>query len=135
MPHIELGNTSPIDAKKVSPDSLEVTRVPVPVSQAVTHHHVPDDWNLGDILTGITNVFRSHHSDAPPAWVDGDDELIVKALAQQYGVPVGKPAGWGEGDVSVEVPAISPVTPTASGVAVNTTAVIDDESTANQEVA
>lgn len=121
MPIITLGNTAPIETRKVSPDSSEVTRIPIPVKEAVTTHVVPDSWDIGDILTGITTVFRSHHSDADPAWVDGDDELVVQALAKQFGCPIGRPEGWDEDVTPVDVPEVSPVASTASGVQVNTT--------------
>lgn len=129
MATIQLGNTAPIEPVKVDPNSTEVNRVPMGASEAITTFSVPDHIGVGQALTSVSSVFRSHHSDEAPAWVESDDEVLASALAREFDIPVGRPDGWGDGDKTADVPAISPVTATASGVDVNKAVNVDDSAT------
>lgn len=45
----------------------------------------------------LATRFWGRHSDKPPAWVDGTDELLVALLADHYGCPIGRPKNWTKG--------------------------------------
>lgn len=118
MPTILLGNTAPIQPVKVDPNTTEVERVPRPdLGNTVTTFNVPNHIGAGEMLSTISSVFKSHHSDAKPAWVEGDDEVIVAALAREFGCPVGRPGGWQEGPVETQEPQVETQTITPADVA------------------
>lgn len=109
MSIIALGNTAPIEPVKVD-DTTAVERIARPeLGNQVTIFNVPDTLDVGQALLTVSQVFASHHSDAPPAWVESDDETIAAVLARQYGCPVGRPVDWVEGPSEVysnqEIPA------------------------------
>jgi len=98
MTVIALGNTAPIEPVKVD-DTTAVERVARPeLGNQVTVFDVPDSVDVGQALLTVSQVFASHHSDAPAAWVESDDETVAAILARQYNCPVGRPTDWVEGN-------------------------------------
>jgi hypothetical protein len=47
-------------------------------------------------LTMVTRLWALH-SDKPPAWVAGDDDLLNALIADHYGCELGRPKNWKEG--------------------------------------
>jgi hypothetical protein len=118
MATIVLGNTAPIEARKIKSDSLEVTRIPIANSEATTTFSTPGHLGVGEALQTVSAVFKSHHSDATPAWVESDDVLFADALSKEFGCPIGRPDGWGSAEAPVSVAPVSSVTPTDLGVTI-----------------
>lgn len=50
-------------------------------------------WPMEEQLAAIRTFIRMH-TDAAPAWVESDNELLAQFVAQQYGCPVGRPKNW-----------------------------------------
>lgn len=107
MPTITLGNTAPVQAVKVD-DTTAIKREPRPdLGNTVTTFVVPDNVGVGEALQTVSSVFASHHSDAKPAWVESDDEVVAQALSREFGCPVGRPDGWGEDEKTPAPAAVS----------------------------
>jgi len=95
MATILLGNKNAGERVKPSDEYPDGWRA-IPGNQ-VTTVTVPDSWDLGDILRGITHpdgVWAAHSQDNAPAWVEADDETLATLLAAQYKCSVGRPKGW-----------------------------------------
>jgi hypothetical protein len=105
MPVIHLGNTAPIEPVKVDESSTTVERVPRPeLGNQITTFDVPNDLGAGEVLTLVSKVFQSHHSDEKPAWIESDNAAIRDALASEFGCPTERPADW-DATEPVEAPA------------------------------
>jgi hypothetical protein len=103
MPSLVLGNTAPIEAIKVDEGSDEVVRHPRPdLGNTTTVFSPAEHLGLGQILTLVSSVYASHHSDDPPAWVESDDPGLADALAREFDCPVGRPDDWVEGVPAVD---------------------------------
>lgn len=111
MPQIVLGNTAPVevsaDADPVRPKPKDRKTVEVDNgredNRTYTTFVVPATSGLIEALQTISSAYRSHHSDSPPAWVEGDDEELTKLVAREFTTPdhhvvIGMPKGWLEGE-------------------------------------
>lgn len=106
MPIITLGNTSVIETSKKD-DELDLTPGNIVVArradlgQRVTTMSLNevdgDDRPSRAMNLALAARIWSFHSDEDPAWVDGDDELLVELIADHYGCPIGRPDDWTEG--------------------------------------
>lgn len=56
-----------------------------------------NDKESREMNSSMAKLLWAKHSDKPPAWVDGNDELLVALLADYYGCPIGQPKSWKEG--------------------------------------
>jgi hypothetical protein len=125
MATIVLGNTAPVQPVKVDDKTDAITRVARPdLGNTITTFEVPDSVGIGVALQTVSSVFASHHSDAPPAWVESDDKVVAEALSRQFGCPVGRPNDWDETPVAPAEPATETQTITAQDVATVPAAVV-----------
>lgn len=106
MATVYLGNTSVIETVKkdpaldASPDNIK-TIVRDDLGRRVTTMALnevdgEDRPSRGMNLTMCVRLWDMH-SDKPPAWVEGDDELLTALVADHFGCPVGRPKTWKEG--------------------------------------
>lgn len=100
---IEMGNTSVIEEVKIDPDldsaPDNVKYVPRPeLGNRVTSMQLNevdiDGRPSREMCSNMAKLFWAKHSDKPPAWIEGNDELLVALLADHYGCPVGRPKSW-----------------------------------------
>jgi hypothetical protein len=102
MPQLRFGNTSVIEGYKPDQGTNEVlyrSREDLG-SQTTTMslNEVDVDDNPSRAMNLALAVrFWGQESDNPPAWVEGDDELLVSLVADHFGCPVGRPKSWKEG--------------------------------------
>lgn len=95
MPSVVLGNTAPIEPVKIDEASDAVTRVPRPdLGNQETIWRIPGDESLANVTRLVTEGWSSHHSDAPPAWVESDDPLVAEILSREFECPIGRPKDW-----------------------------------------
>ena len=97
------GNSSVIEEVKIDPD-LDASPGNVKYlnrsdlgNQVTTMsmNEVDGDGNWSrEINSSTAKLLWSKHSDKPPAWIVGTDELLVALLADHYGCPVGRPKSW-----------------------------------------
>jgi hypothetical protein len=67
----------------------------LPGRRTVTVGHPNED--LMEFIGNITARGRGvwdNHSNAPPAWVESDNEAVAIILSAQYGCPIGRPEDW-----------------------------------------
>ena len=102
---LELGNSAalePVVGTYVDGDAPEPVKIE---GDQVTTIEVPDGRPLDQALTEIKTVWTLHSSENP-SWVDGNNTLLVEAVASTFGCPVGKPdakvAAVSETDESVK---------------------------------
>lgn len=96
MATIILGNTAPIEAVKVD-NTTAIERIPRPdLGNTVTIFDVPNNIGAGETLTTVSSIFKSHHSNSNPAWVESDDEILALALGREFSCPIGRPEDWTE---------------------------------------
>ena len=50
----------------------------------------PADASLDEQLAGVIGAYAACSSE-PPAWVEGDDDALVSAVAEHYDCPIGCP--------------------------------------------
>lgn len=70
-------------------DSAPVEPVKIPGDQ-VTTVEVPAGTPIDAALTEVKNLWKLH-SEGDPQWVDGNDDLLVRAVASTFGCPIGRP--------------------------------------------
>lgn len=91
---ITLGNTAVIE-NVAQGDGTYDRRTRDDLEHQDTTMSFPDDWDPMEVVTAARNMW-SHQSDAPPAWVESEDNgiagLISAALSTKGSpVPVGRP--------------------------------------------
>lgn len=103
MPHLLLGNTSPIETYKALTEDgeeggiEEVVKVPrKDLGNTITRFNIPDNTKLSEALLVVVDAFDNHHSDEPPAWVESDSEALALIISDHYGCPIGQPNSGGE---------------------------------------
>ena len=112
MAHVTLGNVSVLKAYKpdesvnltlVEKDKYAGNRVttmnlnettPVRHSDGVLG---PEDEPSRAMNLSLALRIWPEHSDKNPAWVAGDDRLLVELLADHFNCPIGRPENWKEG--------------------------------------
>lgn len=93
-----LGNSAALEPQPGTTVEGE-TAEPVKIDgDQVTTVEVPGSTPLDAALTEIKNVWALHSSSSAPDWVDGNDDLLVRAVANTFGCPIGAP----ESDVEDE---------------------------------
>lgn len=107
-----LGSTSALEPYKDDPDSdvIKIKARPdlgkrvVSMLLAETTPVAHSNGELGpeDELSRPMNAAMVKHlwpmqSDKPPVWVEGDDEELVKLVADAMGCRIGRPKNWKEG--------------------------------------
>lgn len=115
MPEIVLGNVAPIEidpkADPISPRPKDRKLLEIDNgrddNRTYTTFAVPANAGLIEALQTISSAYRSHHSDAAPVWVEGNDEELVKLVAREFTTPdhhvvIGMPEGWLEGEEEYE---------------------------------
>lgn len=102
MPTIALGNESVIEHYKPD-EGTDETKVKARkdlgnrvTTMSLNETDITDKPSRAMNLQMVTRLWEMH-SDKPPAWVDGDDELLTQLVADHYGAPVGRPKSWKEG--------------------------------------
>jgi hypothetical protein len=87
VPTVRLGNKQCLD-RDSSGAVLEGNRV--------TTFTILDEDDLDTRMRTLVHDdgIWPRHSSAPAAWVDGDDEELVAALAEHFDCPVGEPDDW-----------------------------------------
>lgn len=92
---LELGNSDAIEPQvgtNVTAPSGEDSSAPEPVAipgDQVTSIEVPDGRPLDEALTEIKTVW-SLHSTGKPKWVEGNNNLLVQAVASTFGCVIGR---------------------------------------------
>lgn len=109
---ITLGNVSVLEPYKPDPDTDVISVQARPdlgqrvttllLSETVPVRHPDGTLGPEEYLSRATNLAMVRHlwpfqSDQPPAWVEGDDDLLVQMVAEDFGVRVGRPKSWKEG--------------------------------------
>lgn len=101
-----LGNDAAIEAQPGttadSPDGFS-SDAAAPISiegPQVTTIEVPDERPLDAALTEIKTIWGLHSTADAPTWVDGNNELLVLAVASTFKCPVGDPNKENESDES-----------------------------------
>jgi hypothetical protein len=83
-----LGNSDalePQDGTYTDGESPDPVSIP---GDQVTTVEVPNGRPLDEALTEIKTLWALHSS-GTPQWVDGNDDLLVKAVASTFGCPIG----------------------------------------------
>ena len=99
MPTVQLGNESVIESYKPDPGT-NATKLKSrkDLGQQVTTMHLNevDGEDRPSRAMNLTMVqrFWSEHSDKPPMWVDGDDDLLNALVADELGCDIGRPKSW-----------------------------------------
>lgn len=106
MSRITLGNDSVIEEVKkdpgldASPDNVYY-KARKDLGKRVTTMSLNetdiDDKPSRAMNLAMLGLIWPKHSDKPPAWVEGDDRLLVELVADQYACPIGRPKKWKEG--------------------------------------
>jgi hypothetical protein len=102
MPQLRFGNESVIEGYKPDEGTNEVLyRARDDLGKRVQTMSL-NETDIDDNPSRAMNLalavrFWAQASDKPPAWVEGDDELLVALVADQFGCPVGRPKAWKEG--------------------------------------
>ena len=102
MPTVLLGNESVLEPYKPDQGTDETkVRVREDLGRRVTTmslNEVDGDDNPSRAMN-LAMVIRlwGLHSNEPPAWVDGDDDLLTALIADHYGCETGRPKNWKEG--------------------------------------
>lgn len=93
---LSLGNSNAIEPQVgtnvVSPQG-EDSSAPAPVEisgDQITTIEVPDGRPLDEALPEIKTVWFLH-STGRPQWVEGNNDLLVAAVSNVFGCPVGRP--------------------------------------------
>lgn len=97
MALIKLGNTKVIEP--VKPDSGKDTvelKKRADLGQRTHHIGIPEGMGFEEGMGHIRRFVDTSFGE-PPAWVESDDEIYQKAIAQQYGCREGEPKNWKEG--------------------------------------
>jgi hypothetical protein len=113
VPVILLGNVSVLEAYKPDPETnVTLVRKKQYAGNRVTTFHLHEtepvrnsDGSLGpeerpSRSLNLSMLLRiwPEHSDKPPAWITGDDDLLVALVADSFGgVPTKRPKDWKEG--------------------------------------
>lgn len=88
-----LGNSSALEPQPGTTTDGEAAPDPVRIEgDQVTTIEVPAATPLDAALTEIKNVWSLHSEADAPDWVDGNDELLVRAVASTFGCTIGAPA-------------------------------------------
>lgn len=104
---IELGNSSALEPQ-VGTYTDEERPEPVRIEGAqVTVVEVPDSTALDAALTEIKQVWGLHSGASKPDWVEGNNDLLVAAIANVFGCPVGRDTDPIEPE-PIEDPQVSP---------------------------
>lgn len=92
---LALGNTAPIERVLTDSDTGAHEDRPL-TGPRTTFYGPPGEWGLLEKLQSLVggNGAWEWHSTEPPAWVDGDEPVLVAAVAEHYGCPTGRPEGW-----------------------------------------
>jgi hypothetical protein len=94
-----LGNSSALEPQPGTTTDSESRQEPVRIEgDQVTTIEVPATTPLDAALTEIKNVWALHSSADAPDWVDGNDDLLVRAVASTFGCEIGVPSDETEGD-------------------------------------
>lgn len=106
MPVLYLGNESVIEKIKKdpalddAPDNVEY-RDRADLGKRVTSMNLNevdgDDKPSRAMNLTLAARFWPDHSDKPPAWVEGDDDLLVQLVADHFDCKIGRPKSWKEG--------------------------------------
>jgi hypothetical protein len=102
MPLIRLGNDSVIEGYK--PDEgtdVVLFKARKDLGRQVTTMSL-NETDVDDKPSRAMNLAMAvrvwnEHSDKSPAWVEGDDDLMVALIADHFGCRVGKPKNWKAG--------------------------------------
>jgi hypothetical protein len=106
MPVLHLGNVSVIEEIKLDPDldsspgNVEYknrAELGKRTTTMMLNEVDGDDRPSRAMNLTLAARFWGKHSDQPPAWVDGDDELLIQLVADYYGCRIGRPKNWKEG--------------------------------------
>jgi hypothetical protein len=100
---VYLGNTAPIETKKIDESSSEVERIKLDIKEAVTVSRLDDSYKLAEQLRVIVDAYDGYHSNDPPAWVESDSDSLALLIQDHYSsadheVKIGRPEGWGESE-------------------------------------
>lgn len=97
-----LGNSSALEPQPGTSTDGEVPTEPVKIDgDQVTTIEVPATTPLDAALTEVKNVWALHSSAKAPDWVDGNNDLLVAAVANTFGCDIGVPqTAEGESDES-----------------------------------
>lgn len=88
-----LGNSSALEPQPGTTTDGESPKDPGRISgDQVTTIEVPGGTPLDAALTEIKNVWALHSEADKPDWVDGNDELLVRAIASTFDCEIGRPA-------------------------------------------
>lgn len=113
MAVITLGNAHVIevfkkdDGLEPTPDNIEIVdRADLGQQVCTMNLNEVDGDDRPSRAMNLNCVVRMwpFQSDQPPAWVDGDDELLVALVAEHFECPAGRPKNWQEGLASAEEP-------------------------------
>jgi hypothetical protein len=102
MPQLRFGNESVIEGYKPDEGTNEVLlRERKDLGRRTTTMSL-NETDIDDNPSRAMNLvqairFWAQSSDKPPAWVEGDDDLLVDLVADHFGCPVGRPKSWKEG--------------------------------------
>lgn len=102
MPTVMLGNESVLEPYKPDPGTdVTKTRARNDLGRRTTTMSLnevdgADNPSRAMNLAMLTRLWPLH-SDQPPAWVDGDDPLLVSLIADHFGCEQGRPKSWKEG--------------------------------------
>lgn len=117
MPHIELGNISPIEMITDPETGLRTKYRFTNIEQAITSFAVPGGRDLLTLLTEVNSAWAAH-SDQPPVWVTCSDDLDLQDILRKHFATGERPEGW---DIVVTGPSVAvPVEDGIPNVEVNT---------------
>lgn len=99
MPTLNLGNASVVESYKPDPGTNETKlKRRKDLGRQVTTMQLNevdgDDRPSRSMNLTLVKRFWSEHSDQPPAWVDGDDDLLNALVADEFGCDIGRPKNW-----------------------------------------
>lgn len=86
-----LGNSNalePQEGTSVGGETPEQVSIP---GDQITTVEIPGNRPLDEALTEIKNIWNLHSADSKPTWVDGNDDLLVRAVANTFDCPIGNP--------------------------------------------
>jgi hypothetical protein len=99
VPTVTLGNESVLESYK--PDqgtNATKLKARTDLGQQVTTMQLNevdgDDRPSRSMNLTLVLRFWAEHSDKPPAWVDGDDDLLNALVADELGCKIGRPKSW-----------------------------------------
>lgn len=89
---LHLGNSAALEPQPGTTTDGETPPEPVRIEgPQVTTLEVPASTPLDAALTEIKNAWALHSASDAPDWVDGNDDLLVRAVASTFQCPIGAP--------------------------------------------